>query len=75
MPTPYRRAPTEVPVADELTRGARWDDYVLGGLMVVLAGPRVVLALVDHETFGAETTIAAVVMALGLLLLLTRARR
>ena len=75
MPHPYRRAPTEVTVADELGTGARWDDYVLGGLMLVLGGPRIVFALLERETFGAEATIAAVAVALGLLLLFTRPRR
>lgn len=77
MPNPYRRAPTQSrpPVADELKTGARWDDLVLGALMLTLAGPRVVFALIDHETFGAETTVAAVALALGLLLLVARPRR
>lgn len=75
MSTPYRRAPTEPPVADDLTRAARWDDLVLGVLLLVLAAPRIVFALATRETFGAETTIAAIAVALGLLLLLTRPRR
>lgn len=75
MPTPYRRAPTEAPVTDDLTREARWDDLVLGGLLIVLAGPRVVYAFLDRETFGAETTIAVIALALGLLVLSARSRR
>jgi len=75
MLTPYRRLPTnDLTRPDELTRAARWDDYVLGGLMLVLAGPRCVYAIATSERFGAETTIAAVVACLGALLLVTAHR-
>lgn len=60
---------------DEMKTAARWDDRILAILMLGLAGPRVILALVDHETFGAESTIAAIVASLGLLLLLSSTRR
>jgi hypothetical protein len=57
-----------------MARDARWDDIVLAVLMLVLAAPRVVLALAHHEAFGAETTVAAIFTALGLLLLATANR-
>lgn len=62
---------------DEMKTAARWDDRILAFLMIGLAGPRVMLALADHEVFGTEATVAAIVAGLGLLLLLasTRPRR
>lgn len=56
---------------DEMTAAARRDDLILGGLMLLLAVPRVILALATHETFGAESSIAAVAAGLGVLLLVT----
>jgi len=56
-------------------RGARWDDGVLAVLMIVLGGLRVALAVALDERFGGETTIAAIVLALGILLLVTTAKR
>jgi hypothetical protein len=73
MPTPYRRAPTDVR-PDELKTAARWDDRILGIVMVLLGAPRVVVGLVSHETFGAEATVASIVASLGLLLLFTTRR-
>lgn len=69
--TPTR--PLEAP--DEMRTAARWDDRILAILMIGLGAPRVILALAEHETFGAEATIATIVVGLGLLLLLTTARR
>ncbi|MBL0220826.1 MAG: hypothetical protein IPQ07_44020 [Myxococcales bacterium] len=54
---------------------ARWDDRILAVVMIGLGAPRAILALVEHEVFGAEATVAAVVACLGLLLLLTTRRR
>jgi hypothetical protein len=68
-PAPRLEAP------DELKTAARWDDRILALVMLVLGGPRVILAFAEHETFGAEATIAAIVAGLGLLLLLTTGRR
>lgn len=59
---------------EEPKPAARWDDRILAVLMLGLAGPRIVLALIDHEVFGAEATIATIVAGLGLLLLLASAR-
>ena len=70
MPHPYRRAPRPERAETEMTSAARWDDRILGLVMLVLAAPRVVLAFATHECFGAEATIASVAVALGLLLLL-----
>lgn len=66
--------PRSLTAPDEMKTAARWDDRILAVLMLGLAGPRIVLALVDHEVFGAEATIAAIVAGLGLLLLLASAR-
>ena len=60
---------------DEMKTAARWDDRILAIVMLGLGIPRVILALVDHETFGAEATIAAIVAGLGLLLLLSNVGR
>jgi len=61
---------------DEMKTAARWDDRILAVVMLVLGLPRIIIAISDHETFGAEATIAAIVSGLGLLLLLTsRTRR
>jgi hypothetical protein len=59
---------------DDLKSAARWDDRILAIVMLGLGLPRVILAFADHETFGAEPTIAAIVAGLGLLLLLTTRR-
>lgn len=48
---------------------ARWDDRVLGLLMAVLGGLRVVLAIADGERWGAEVSLAAIMTVLGGLLL------
>ncbi|MEO8701144.1 MAG: hypothetical protein ABI867_13930 [Kofleriaceae bacterium] len=55
--------------------GARWDDLVLGMLLIVLGGFRVVLALSENEKFGAEATLAAVTTGLGFLVLVSAWRR
>jgi hypothetical protein len=54
---------------------ARWDDRILAVVMIGLGLPRVILALAEHETFGAEASIAAIVAGLGVLLLLAGRRR
>ena len=75
MPNPYRRSPTRLEPPDEMKVAARWDDRILAAVMLGLATPRVVIALLQHEIFGAEATIAAIVAGLGLLLLLTTRRQ
>jgi hypothetical protein len=52
----------------------RWDDRILAYVMLGLSVPRVVLAVVTGEQFGAEPSIAAVVASLGLVLLATSRR-
>lgn len=47
---------------------ARWDDYVLSVMLIVLGTIRVTLALANHEPFEVEATIAAVMVGLGVLL-------
>ena len=56
-------------------RDARWDDLVLGLLLLVLGGLRVVLAVADHERFGVEATLATIVTGLGVLILLSTVTR
>lgn len=75
MTNPYRRSPPHFEIPDELTVAARRDDLILGFVMLVLGAPRVVMALAAHETFGAETTVAAITTFLGVILLVTRPRR
>lgn len=69
-PTPTRSL--EPP--DEMKTAARWDDRILAIVMLGLGLPRIILAFAEHENFGAEATIAAIVAGLGLLLLLTSRR-
>ena len=61
-------APIKLERPDEMKTAARWDDRVLAIVMLVLGVPRVVIALADHESFGAEATVAAITAGLGLLL-------
>jgi len=44
------------------------DDAVLAALLLAVGGLRVALALAHGEDFGAEATIAAVMVVLGLVL-------
>jgi protein-S-isoprenylcysteine O-methyltransferase Ste14 len=62
-------------IREEPIEGARWDDLVLSTLLIVLGGFRVVLAVTEHERWGAESTLAAVTTFIGLLLLLSAIRR
>ena len=76
MQNPYRRPHTKPEaVTDELKAGARWDDRILAIVLLLLAGPRVVIAFATHEKFGAEATVAAIAACLGVLLLLAGRRR
>ncbi|MGN6108094.1 MAG: hypothetical protein ACTHU0_23505 [Kofleriaceae bacterium] len=68
MPTPYRRP--ALPDDDrEEAKAERWDDRLLGSLLLLVGGFRVVLALATGEPFGAEASIAAVATALGFLII------
>ena len=75
MLNPYRKAARDRHAGDEHTVASRWDDRVLGLLMIGLGAPRVVLALANHEPFGAEATLASIVACLGLLILASRPSR
>jgi len=44
------------------------DDHFLALLMIVIGGIRVACALVTHEHWGAEATLAAIMFALGVAL-------
>ena len=48
---------------------ARWDDYVLGILLLLIGVPRVVLAVLYDRPLAVEGTLSliSVVLALGLL--------
>ena len=59
-------------VADEDRDAPRIDDLVLGILLIVLGGIRVVIAFAQKETFGAEATIALITVCLGILLVAWR---
>ena len=69
MMHPYRTSSSEEPCA---RRSARWDDRVLAALMIAVGGIRVGVAIGTNESFGAEPSIAAVMVALGALLLFWR---
>jgi hypothetical protein len=48
------------------------DDSVLAIVMLLIAGPRLVLALAEHEVFATESTMALFMVALAIGLLLRR---
>jgi hypothetical protein len=52
----------------------RWDDLVLGVLLFVIGGGRVILALATGETFGAQATLALIALVLGFLVFPWRRR-
>lgn len=66
---PYRK-PTTASRGDSSACVA--DDHALGVLLLLIGGVRVVLALVAHEVFGQEQTVALVMVALAIGLLLRR---
>jgi hypothetical protein len=68
---PNPQTPSNVERPDNGVAANRWDDRILALGLFVIAGPRLVLALVTRETFGAEATIAMAAVGLGLLLLAT----
>ena len=53
-------------------RESRYDDLVLGILMLAIGGLRVGLAIGGGEPWGAEVSLAAIVTALGVFLLVFR---
>ncbi len=75
MPNPARYTSARLHRPDEMKTAARWDDRILSLVMLVVSVPRVVLALATGESFGAESSVAAVVAGLGFLLLSSTRRR
>jgi len=53
---------------------ARWDDYVLAVLLLLVGVPRVVLAALYDRPLGVEGTLSIICVALALLVLLRRRR-
>ena len=51
---------------------ARWDDYLLAALLLVIGIPRVILAALYDRPLGAEGTLSIICVVLGLLLLARR---
>ena len=68
--SPYRTPPA--PDLGEERDDARRDDRVLAFGLLLIGGIRVALALALHEVFGAESTIALVMVVVGIVLLLRR---
>ncbi len=69
--SPYRDLPTPVEEAPQ-PPGEEW---VLAVVLVVLGAARVVIALATHEELAADVTVAALLGALGFVLLAQLARR
>ena len=69
---PYRIPPDPAPRAPRKSSMTPSDDGVLAALMIVLGGVRVAIAIADNERFGAEPSIALIMLVLGLLLLIKR---
>lgn len=71
---PYRTAPA----SDARDEAAPSEEWILGGLLAVVGGARVVVALATGEELAADVTIAAIALFLGVVLLarlaLARAR-
>jgi hypothetical protein len=53
---------------------ARWDDFVLATLLLIIGVPRVVLAACYDRPLGVEGTLSILCVVLGLLVLIGRAR-
>lgn len=68
--SPYRDVPTP---ADEAPQPPG-EEWVLAIVLVVIGAARVVLALATHEELAADVTIAALLGALGCVLLAQLAR-
>lgn len=54
---------------------ARWDDYVLAGLLLLISVPRLVLAVSYDHPLGVEDTMSMIMAALALLVVIPRRRR
>jgi hypothetical protein len=64
---PYRNPPAVTASVD------RSDDVILAVMLIVVGGIRLAGVAVEHEVFGAESTIALFMVALALRLLVRRA--
>lgn len=53
---------------------ARWDDYVLALLLLLIGVPRTILAALYDRPIGYEGTLSIICVVLGLLLLIRRNR-
>jgi hypothetical protein len=54
------------------TEPARWDDYVLAGLLLLISVPRVALGLLSNRPLGAEDTLAMVMVLLAIVVVAWR---
>jgi hypothetical protein len=53
---------------------SRWDDYVLAGLLLLVALPRLVLAILYDHPLGVEGTLSMLFVVLGLAIVIRRQR-
>lgn len=51
---------------------SRWDDYVLAGLLLLVAVPRLVLAIMHDHPLGVEGTLSMVFVVLALAIVIGR---
>lgn len=70
-PVRARRSHGCGPVA---TDPARWDDYVLAALLLVISVPRAVIALISERPLGVGGTLSMFLVLLALLMLRPRRR-
>ena len=54
---------------------ARWDDYVLAGLLLLVAIPRLILAATHDHPLGVEGTMSIAFVMLALAIVIRRRRR
>jgi hypothetical protein len=54
------------------TDPARWDDYVLAALLLLISVPRVVLALLYERPLGVEGTISSLLVLFALTIVFRR---
>jgi hypothetical protein len=52
----------------------RWDDYVLAGLLLLVAIPRLVIAIAYDRPLGVEGTLSMLFVALALGIVIRRRR-
>jgi len=51
---------------------SRWDDYVLAGLLLLVAVPRLVVALLHDRPLGVEGTLSMLFVVLALAIIIRR---